>query len=114
MMISLRATDAFATRLDALAEARGLNRSRMLKAAVLEASMAPAEQSHVPDRDELLRLLGESARSGSVTAMRTLLEELRRDGIHAEAPPVGLSVIDQLARARRSPEDRHAGRPPHA
>jgi hypothetical protein len=101
MVITLRATDAFAKRLDSVAKARGLNRSQMIKAAVLEASMDAKDLDAVPDRDELLRLLGESARSGSVTAMKALLDERRRDGDDAEAPLVR-SAIDELAARRAS------------
>ena len=47
------------------------------------------------DRAEVLALLMVSAKLGSVSAMRILLEELRRDG---EVPPT--DFIDELARRR--------------
>ena len=81
-----------------------MNRSQALRAAVLEAS--PAASSDLPpvaDRDELLRLLGEAARGGSVSAMRALLLEHRRDG--GDVPP-GDGLIDELA-ARRAAERRN-------
>jgi hypothetical protein len=49
-----------------------------------------------PSRDELLRILGVMARNGQVTAIRLLLDELRRDENTDE--PGG--VIDELARKR--------------
>jgi hypothetical protein len=36
-------------------------------------------QAEVADRDELLRLLTERARMGNVSAIRALLDELRRE-----------------------------------
>lgn len=100
MLINFKATEAFVERLDAYAKAKGMNRTQAIKSAVLEASMDPATRAAVPDRDELLRLLGESARSGSVTAMKALLDERRRDGDDSESAPAR-SVIDELA-ARRT------------
>lgn len=54
----------------------------------------------IPDRDELLQILGEKARDGSVPAVKLLLEELRRDddgdsdsGFDALDTPVDLSAI---------------------
>lgn len=44
-------------------------------------------------------LLSAAARAGSVLAMKTLLEELRRDGGQV-APP---SVIDELTAKRTAP-----------
>jgi hypothetical protein len=49
----------------------------------------------VATRDELLELLWAAAREGSVSAMRALLEELRRD-----PAATGSTVIDELARRR--------------
>lgn len=78
MRIEIRVTEAFLRRLDAFAQTRGMNRSAALRAAVLEASpAAPGELPPGADRDELLRLLGEAARGGSVPAIRALLDERR-------------------------------------
>jgi hypothetical protein len=52
----------------------------------------------VPTRDEVLGLLWAAARTGSVLADKTLLEELGRDG---EGAPSG--VIDELASKRSKP-----------
>jgi hypothetical protein len=52
----------------------------------------------VPTRDEVLGLLWAAARTGSVLAAKTLLEELGRDG---EGAPSG--VIDELASKRSKP-----------
>jgi hypothetical protein len=49
----------------------------------------------VPTREEVLTLLWAAARTGSVLAAKTLLEELSRDG---EGAPAG--VIDELVAKR--------------
>jgi hypothetical protein len=49
-----------------------LVRSAAIKAAIVEATL-PDQADPVPDRDEVLTLLGEAARSGSVATMRELL-----------------------------------------
>jgi hypothetical protein len=46
------------------------------------------------DRDEVLALLSRAARGGNVGAMKILLEELRRDGVHQTTSP---GIIDELA-----------------
>lgn len=100
MRIQVRVTEVFLRRLDALADARGMNRSQAIRAAVSEAS--PSASIDLPpalERDELLRLLGEAARGGSVSAMRRLLEEYRRD---SGAPRHRPAFIDELARRRAS------------
>jgi hypothetical protein len=73
----------------------------MIKAAVMEASVeAGGAVGDVPERDELLSLLGEAARGGSVTAMKVLLDERRRDGDDDSEKKPAVSVIDQLAERR--------------
>ena len=104
MRLEIRASEALVRRLDAFAAERGMNRSQALRAAVLEASPDAAGPPLAPDHDELLRLLGEAARGGSVSAMRTLLAEYRRSAV-----PAGSSVIDELAR-RRTPKPTPGGR----
>ena len=66
--LSFRASAVLQRRLDQLAKARGLNRSRAIQAAILEATMPDAEG--VPSEAEVLELLGESARAGNVAAMK--------------------------------------------
>ena len=98
--VTFRAGADLLARLDAFVEARGLeDRSHGVRIAILEAVMDADERKTVPDRGELLDLLGSSAREGSVTAMKALLEEHRRDGNDDQKPAP--SAIDQLA-ARRA------------
>ena len=107
MRLELRVSVAFLRRLDALAERRGMNRSEAVRAAVLEATETDAASAPpAPDADELARLLGEAARGGSVSAMRALLLEHRRNG--AAPPPADeLGPIDQLAARRTATAQRH-------
>jgi hypothetical protein len=55
----------------------------------------------VADRDELLRILTESAREGSVTACKTLLEELRRDAGTEDDKDDLFADLDNVAPLRR-------------
>jgi hypothetical protein len=52
-----------------------------------------------PDEDELVRIAGQLARSGSVQAVRLLLERLDRQA-GSDADARGPSVIAQLAKRR--------------
>jgi hypothetical protein len=58
----------------------------------------------IPDRQELLELAGEQARKGSVTAIKLLLEEDRRnDDPHSgETGIEALYEQDELAKRRKS------------
>jgi hypothetical protein len=47
----------------------------------------------IADRDELLELLTEHARQGSVSACRCLLDELRRDVLGHPLPSLGWEEI---------------------
>ena len=94
--VSVRLFPPQAERLDALAEARGMTRSELLRTLVFEATLPP-DAPAVPDTDELLRLLGVAARMGKVPAIRELLAHHRR----APAAPSPLGVVDDLA-ARRA------------
>jgi hypothetical protein len=97
--LTFRASNDVVERLDALRATRGLKtRTAALRVAIREAS--PTAAPSVADRRELLRLLTERARDGSVAAMKALLEELRRDGATGGAA----SPIDELA-ARRGNGD---------
>ena len=106
-VITLRATDELLARLDAFCRARGFSdRSHAIRTAIREASMTPEERMTVPDRAELLCLLGERARDGNVQAIKVLLEEHRRSE-EEQAPE---TIFDQLARqrdARRPLADAH-------
>src|SRR6266511_2935648 len=68
-------------RLDAFARLRALTRPEAVRVALLEPTMTPEERQRLPDRDEILHLASDKARTiGSVPAMRLVLQELRRDG----------------------------------
>jgi predicted transcriptional regulator len=71
-VIGFRASPVLQRRLDELAEAHGGSRATAIRSAVVEATL-PEHASRVPDRDEVLELLGEAARGGSVAAMVELL-----------------------------------------
>lgn len=68
--MTFRASAVLQRRLDQLAAARGLNRSKAIQAAIVEATM-PAARG-VPSEAEVLALLGETARAGNVAAMKEL------------------------------------------
>jgi hypothetical protein len=55
--------------------------------------------SEVATRDDVLVLLSAAARTGSVMAMKTMLEELRRDGGQVASS----TVIDELTAKRMTP-----------
>lgn len=61
---------------------------------------AAADIPKTGDRAEVLALLMVAAKLGSVPAMKTLLDELRRDGVDQ---PAALSIIDELAKRRERP-----------
>lgn len=103
--VTVRMGDDLVRRLDDLADARGLkDRSEALRVAALEATLTATERQTTPDRDELLQLLGGAARAGSVTAMRTLLDELRE-------PPPGADPADPMTTIARLARERPAHRP---
>ena len=106
MHLTLRLPDDLLGRLDGFQRARGFaDRSQAVRAAIREAAMSPEERATVPDRDELLRLLGVRAREGNVAAIRLLLAELRR----ADETSTGneFSFIDELAGRRAATVDVH-------
>jgi hypothetical protein len=55
--------------------------------------------SEIADRDELLRILTDAARDGSVSAAKTLLEELRRDDTEE---PSDFDALDNVRPIRAS------------
>ena len=65
--VGFRAAPAVCRRLDELAEARGLNRSSAIRAAILEATV-PEHATAIADKHEVLVLLTEAARGGNVAA----------------------------------------------
>jgi hypothetical protein len=96
--LSLRCSPWLRDRLDRLAAGRGISRSALVRAAVLEAveSSSP-DLPAVPDRAEILRLLSIQVRAaGSVPAARLLLSELQ-----ATDPERSRSLIDELANRRK-------------
>lgn len=76
--VSVRLSGALLEHLDALAGARRLSRSALLRALVSEASMVSSEE--VPSERELLAITAEKARGGNMAAVKLLLDrESRRD-----------------------------------
>ena len=76
--LSVRLAEGSLRRLDALAEAQGLSRSRLVRRMVDAAiEGAPMPEVTLPDEDELLQLLAEKARAGSVSAIRALIDRER-------------------------------------
>lgn len=90
-------------RLDAVAEARGLSRSDVLRRLIAEASMTPEEREDLPDSDELLMLLAERARAGNVAVIRALLERAERDESKEPNP------FDELDELQARYAERRAG-----
>jgi predicted transcriptional regulator len=99
--VSFRASPVLQRRIEELAEARGMNRSKAIQAALVEATV-PEEASAVPSEQELLHLLGEAARAGNVAAMKELRayhREHERD--ETETPKKGsVEALDELASRR--------------
>ena len=62
-MLTFRAPQQLADRLDALAASRGLERSEMLRQLVVEATFTPHERSQVPKADELAASWADRARA---------------------------------------------------
>jgi hypothetical protein len=101
--LSLRASSSVVRRVDELAEKRGCSRSAAIKQAIVEAT-TPDHVGPVPDEAELLALLGEAARSGSVPAMRELLAHHRQVCERPEPVETFWAELDALA-ARRLEEN---------
>jgi predicted transcriptional regulator len=68
--VKVRCSEVLMARLDELAAAYGGNRSRAIRAAVVQASVAARGESPIMDYDELLRTLGVLAQQGSITAIK--------------------------------------------
>jgi hypothetical protein len=100
--VNMRLTAQDRARLERLADARGISRTEVVRHLLAEADDVPLPGP--PDREELIRLLGEAARSGSVRACEVLLARRWERGA-AEPPPKAsqddpFAEVDQL-RARR-------------
>ncbi len=80
-----------------LAEAQGVNRSAAIKAAILEATV-PEHATAIADKHEVLVLLSEAARGGSVSAMKVLLAHHRLPR-PAAVDPI-FAELDELRPAR--------------
>jgi predicted transcriptional regulator len=93
--VHIRLNAATRAHLEALAEARSTSLSGAVREAIVQATFPERD---VPDEDELLRLLGVAARSGSVPACRELLRYYRQD--RKPQRPSALGGIDELARRR--------------
>ena len=94
--MSFRAPAAVQRRIDELADARGCSRSLAIRAAILEATM-PADAAPVPSAQEVLELLGEAARAGSVAAMKELRQYHEERRTRDDDP---FAEFDELARRR--------------
>ena len=106
--VIFRASPALLRRIDGLAEARKLSRTAVLRAAILEATV-DEHAAAVADLDEILVLLTDAARSGSVPAMKTLLAHHLRFPRPAAVDHSILGELDELA-ARRDPARRGTAR----
>lgn len=80
--VTVRLSSALHVKLAALAEARKLTTSALLRALVAEAALLPGEET--PGARELLAITAEKARAGNMTAVKLLLDrEARRDPTEA-------------------------------
>jgi predicted transcriptional regulator len=106
--VTFRAPESVARRLDALSAAAGVDRSAMLRRLIVEASPEAVGRRELPDRDELLDLLGEAARSGNVSAIKTLMERVAVDD-----EPDPFAELDAAAEFRglAGPREKHGRRP---
>ncbi len=92
--LTFRVSALEGARVERLARERGVSRSSVIRGALRREfeleheQIAPDERDEldpIAERDELLALLTLSARAGSVTAARALLDEHRRDAERAGA-----------------------------
>jgi Ribbon-helix-helix protein, copG family len=96
--LSVRLTDKMFWQLDALAEERGITRTRLVRQ-LLEAGLhnRPEPPSETPSEAELLAVLSEKARAGNVAAARTLLaREEQKDPRRA-----ALALFEDMAARRQ-------------
>jgi hypothetical protein len=96
--LSVRLTDRMFLQLDALAQERGVTRTRLVRQ-LLEAGLRdrPKPPSETPSEEELLALLTEKARMGNVSAIRALLaREEQKDPRKA-----ALALFEEMAAKRQ-------------
>ena len=98
--VNFRASPIMLARIDRLAEARKVSRSAAIKAAIVEATV-PEHATAIADEHEVLVLLTEAARGGSVSAMKVLLAHHRLPRPAAVDPL--WRELDELARRRGDP-----------
>jgi metal-responsive CopG/Arc/MetJ family transcriptional regulator len=96
--LSVRLTDTMFMRLDALAQERGVTRTRLVRQ-LLEAGLRdrPEPPSETPSEEELLALLTEKARMGNVSAIRALLLREEQKDPRKQA----LALFEEMAARRQ-------------
>ena len=99
--ITFRASPVLVARIDRLAEAQKVSRSAVIKRAIVEVAV-PEHATAIADEHEVLVLLTEAARGGSVSAMKVLLAHHRLPR-PAVVDPI-FRELDELA-ARRDPSN---------
>jgi Ribbon-helix-helix protein, copG family len=99
---NMRLGDADRARLDRLADERGVSRSEVVRHLLAEADNMP--RPGPPSHDELLRLLGERAREGSVRAIELLLMRNWERRTSEPQPPVQAAPDDPFAEVDRMRE----------
>ena len=95
--INFRASPMLVARIDELATARKASRSAAIKAAIVEATV-PEYATAIADKNEILVLLSQAARGGSVSAMKALLAYHRLPQ-PAAVDPI-FAELDELAGRR--------------
>lgn len=91
--INFRATPALRKRIEDLASERKTTVAGAIKSAVLQAT----KQGGVPDEQEILELLGEAARTGSVSAMKELRAYHREQRIPEDSDDDFISQLEEFA-----------------
>lgn len=94
--LHIRLTPAVRQHLERLAAVGGVSLSQAARTAVMRAAFPEGD---VPDEDELLRLLGQAARAGSVPAIKELLAHYREAG-EWKSSASSLAAVDELAEHR--------------
>jgi hypothetical protein len=96
--LCVRLSGSLVARLDALAEERGVNRTRVVRQ-LLEHGLRDRPVTHPdpPSEDELLDLLAERARMGNVAAIRTLLVREEQKDPRARA----IALFQEMAAERQ-------------
>ena len=100
--LTFRASPVLVARIECLAEARKVSRSAAIKRAIVEATM-PEHATDIADEHEVLVLLTEAARGGSVPAMKALLTYHRGRASQPEPVRDVFDEVDELARRCGTP-----------